>query len=75
MVVTSLPTAAETFVVQEKDFLPSICTVQAPHLEMPQPYLVPVSPMLSRSTHRSGVSGSTSTVWDVPFTMSVKDIR
>ena len=37
------------------------CTVQAPHCAMPQPYLVPVMPSVSRSTHSSGVSGSTST--------------
>ena len=36
----------------------------------PQPYLVPVSPMASRSTHSNGVSGSTSTRWVCPFTFS-----
>ena len=38
------------------------CTVQAPHCAMPQPYFVPVMPMLSRITHSSGVSGSMSTL-------------
>src|SRR5262249_37700406 len=39
---------------------PSMWTVHAPHSAMPQPYFVPVRPSASRSTHRSGVSGSTS---------------
>src|SRR3981081_4708809 len=39
---------------------PSICTVQAPHCAMPQPYLVPVRPIFSLIAQRSGVSGSTS---------------
>src|SRR5215831_7171812 len=47
----------------EQDLIatPSMWTVQAPHWAMPQPYLVPVRPSVSRSTHSSGVSGSTST--------------
>ncbi len=36
---------------------PSISTVQAPHCAIPQPYLVPVIPSVSRKTHSSGVSG------------------
>ena len=47
---------------QERIASPSIWTVQAPHWAMPQPYLVPVRPSVSRSTHNSGVSGSTSTL-------------
>src|SRR5688572_11127647 len=50
--------------------LPSTCTVHAPHIAMPQPNLVPVSPMPSRIAHRSGVSGSTSTSWRLPLTVS-----
>ena len=38
---------------------------------MPHPNLVPVKPSVSRSTHSSGVSGSTSTVRVCPFTVSV----
>src|SRR5687767_10238287 len=38
---------------------------------MPHPYLVPVRPMLSRRTQSSGVSGSTSTVSDLPLTFRV----
>src|SRR6516165_11092942 len=34
---------------------------------MPQPYLVPVSPSTSRSTHSSGMSASTSTAVVVPL--------
>src|SRR5947208_2112576 len=37
---------------------------------MPHPNLVPVKPMLSRSTQSSGVSESTSTVWTRPFTFT-----
>ena len=46
---------------QERTATPSMCTVQAPHCAMPQPYLVPVRPTCSRITHSSGVLGSTST--------------
>ena len=42
----------------ERTGSPSMCTVQAPHCAMPQPYLVPVSASCSRNTHSSGVSGS-----------------
>src|SRR5437667_6435633 len=38
---------------------------------MPQPNLVPVSPRVSRSTHRSGVSGVTLTVSRLPLTVKV----
>src|SRR5262249_57449149 len=47
--------------------MPSTWTVQAPHWAMPQPYLVPVSPIVSRNTHSSGVLGSTSTSWAAPL--------
>src|SRR4051812_44600205 len=56
---------------QERVAAPSIWTVQAPHWAMPQPYFVPVMPSCSRITHSSGVSGSTSTVWTVPLTLSL----
>src|SRR5256886_9137086 len=39
---------------------------------MPHPNFVPVRPRLSRSTHRSGVSGATSTDWRLP--LAVKTI-
>src|ERR1700729_129805 len=46
---------------------PFMCTVQAPHWAMPQPYFVPVSPIVSRITQSSGVSDSTSTLYDFPL--------
>ncbi len=53
----TLPTGTE----HERRSSPLMCTEQAPHCAMPQPYLVPVRPTCSRSTHSSGVSGSTAT--------------
>src|SRR5678815_3811110 len=44
--------------------------MQAPHCPAPQPNLVPVSFKSSRSTHKSGVSGSAVTVWRLPLTVS-----
>ena len=67
MVVIFLPTASLTGTPQERIATPSICTVQAPHCAMPQPYLVPVRPIFSRITHSSGVSGSTSTSKVLPL--------
>src|SRR5260221_13260184 len=46
---------------------PSRWTVHAPHCALPQPYLVPVSPITSRSTQSSGIAGSTSTDCFVPL--------
>src|SRR2546426_12364344 len=71
MVVTVLPTTAATGVTQERIGRPSRCTVQAPHSATPQPNLVPVSPMTSRSTQSRGMSGGTSTVCALPLTLSV----
>src|SRR5688572_5729105 len=70
MVVIGLPTAADTGTTQLRIGLPAICTVQAPHSDWPQPYLVPVSPRKSRITHNRGMSGSTCTVWVTPLTVS-----
>ena len=70
MVVIGIPSAAETGRVQVRTARPSRCTVQAPQAAMPHPNLVPVNPSVSRSTHSSGVSGSTSTVRVCPFTVS-----
>src|SRR5258708_4243319 len=67
MVVIGLPATAATGIEQDRVGTPSIWTVQAPHCAMPQPNLVPVRPMVSRSTHRSGVDSSTSTLWDWPL--------
>src|SRR5256884_4146087 len=72
IVVTRLLATAEMGSTQVRVATPSRCTVQAPHCAMPQPNLVPVSPSVSRSTQRSGVSGATSTVSRLPLT--VKEI-
>jgi hypothetical protein len=46
---------------QERTGRLPISTVQAPHCWMPQPYLVPVRPTVSRIAQSNGVSSSTST--------------
>src|SRR5262249_29591734 len=71
IVVTVLPSAADTGNVHERTGRPSRWTVQAPQTEMPQPYFVPVRPSVSRSTHSSGISGSTSSGRVSPLTMIV----
>src|SRR5215472_3454471 len=71
MVVTSDLPMLSIGVTQERVALPSMCTVQAPHSAMPQPNLVPVIPSTSRSTHKSGVSPSTSTVRSTPLILMV----
>src|ERR1700746_4107577 len=50
--------------------VPSTWTVQAPQRPTPQPNLVPVRPSVSRRTHKSGVSGSTSTSKLLSLTLS-----
>src|SRR5262245_38952795 len=67
MVVICLPSAALTGITQERTAWPSMCTVQAPHCAMPQPYLVPVRPTCSRIAHSRGVLGLTSTSIDLPL--------
>src|SRR5689334_7559645 len=62
MVVTFLPLTRSIGTWQERTALPSTWTVQAPHRPEPQPNLVPVRFRCSRTTHRSGVSGSASTL-------------
>src|SRR5688572_9645111 len=71
MVTTSRPWTAPTAITHERAAWPAMWTVQAPHWATPQPNLVPVSRSSSRSTQSRGVSSSTSTVRDVPFTRSV----
>src|SRR5438132_11252943 len=70
IVVTFLPATAETGVTHARTGLPSTCTVHAPHWEMPHPYLVPVRLRFSRTTQRRGTSGSTSTCWALPLTVT-----
>src|SRR5665647_2243613 len=71
MVVIFLPATCETAVRQERVALPSTCTVHAPQRPAPQPNFVPVSFMCSRTTQSNGVSGSTSTVAALPFTVKL----
>ncbi len=75
MVVTALPATALIGVEQLRTASPSRCTVQAPHWAMPQPYLVPVSPMTSRTTQSSGISGGTSTDWGWPLRVKLIAMR
>src|SRR5690242_17379979 len=69
MVVTFLLPTEFNGTWQERVATPSIITVQAPHWAMPQPYLVPVMPSVSRSTHKSGVRGSAFAWTDFPLTL------
>src|SRR6266496_5973676 len=45
--------------------------VHAPHSAMPQPNFVPVRPIWSRSTHKSGVSCGRSTSYCLPLILSL----
>src|SRR5882757_9735060 len=65
MVVTLFVPTEAAGIRHERTATPSRCTVQAPHSPRPHPYLVPVSPKASRSTHKSGVSGSISNSTDL----------
>src|SRR5689334_2098050 len=69
MVVIDFPETIRTGTEHDRIGCASKCTVHAPHAAMPQPNLLPVSPRVSRSTHRSGISGSTSTLATRPFTI------
>src|SRR3954467_12583228 len=71
MVVISCPTAALTGITHERLGDPARCTVQAPHSATPQPNFVPFMPSKSRRTHKSGMSGSASTLCDFPLILRV----
>src|SRR2546423_15702652 len=75
IVTTFLPAPADTGVVQARTAWPFTCTVHAPQTAMPQPYLVPVRPNSSRTTHISGVSGSNVDVTVLPFRGNLVAIR
>src|SRR5882672_8407557 len=75
IVTTFLPATAETGVVHALTAWPFTCTVQAPHTAMPQPYLVPVMPNSSRTTHSNGVSGSNADETGLPFRVNFVAIR
>ena len=70
LVFTEMPYQVNKSKLQERIAWLSMSTVQAPHWAMPQENFVPVSFKESRSTHSSGVSGSTSTVCMIPLTTS-----
>src|SRR6516225_12395211 len=70
IVTISRPANPPTDTRHDRAGVPSICTVQAPHSPAPHPNLVPVKPIVSRSTHKSGVSASTSSSKLLPLTMS-----
>src|SRR5258708_29514146 len=67
MVATFFPATLEICVMHERVAAPLMCTVHAPHRAIPQPNFVPVILSVSRSTHKSGMSGLTSTVCGFPF--------
>src|SRR4051812_34973428 len=69
-VTTSAPTARDIGVTQERTARPFMITAQAPHWSSPQPNLGPSSPRSLRSTYSSGVSGSASTLYARPFTVT-----
>lgn len=71
MVTMFFPTETDSGVTHERVAAPSMCTVLAPHSEIPQPNLVPVMPRWSRNTQSSGVSGDASTLTLLPFSRSV----
>src|SRR5216684_2362931 len=70
VVIADFPTSS-TAIWQDRVATPSIWTVQAPQRPTAQPNFVPVMPNTSRSTHRRGVSPSTSAVRSTPLTLIV----
>src|SRR3954451_19381208 len=64
---TSCPAVIAANVVHDFTGLPSICTTQAPQLEVSQPQCVPVRPGVSRMKCTSSVRGSTSRVTVSPL--------
>src|SRR5262249_29013216 len=56
--------------MQERIGWPSRCTVQAPHCASPQPKCGLLRPMSLRNAYSSGMSGSASITWVLPFTLS-----
>src|SRR5712691_6919671 len=53
---------------------PLTMAVHEPHWPSPHPNFGPLSARSSLRTYNSGVVGSTSTVWDCPFTFRVKTL-
>src|SRR6202790_5833701 len=67
MVVISFPAAALMGVMQARIARPLSCTVHAPQSAMPHPNFVPVRCNSSRKYQSSGISGSPSNEWLIPF--------
>src|SRR5580765_1510284 len=70
IVVMARPAAAPAGVTHDRAGMPSRFTVQAPHRATPQPNLVPVRPITSRSTQSRGMSAGTSTCCFLPLIVS-----
>src|SRR6266699_3022652 len=70
IVVRRFPATLASGDTHERIALPSRCTVHAPHNAIPHPNLVPVNPSESRSTHSSGVDGSSSTFTGFPLSVN-----
>src|SRR3954465_6661485 len=66
----SFPLTELSEVIQEREGIPLISTVQAPQTPSPQPYLLPVNSSSSRKTVNRCVSGSTCTSCFTPFTIN-----
>jgi len=71
LVISSVGSRSPTGTEHGLNALPLTWDVQALQTLMPQPYLGPVTPRMSRSTQRSLTSGSTSTVTVSPFSRKV----
>src|SRR5215467_3507888 len=67
----SVPAVLFIGVTHARIALPFWWTVQVPHSAIPQPYLVPVSPRMSRRYHSNGICGSPSKARSTPFTLSL----
>src|SRR6516165_6330000 len=74
IVVTSLPSTAQSGVSHEYAGCPSTRTRQAPQTPSPQPNRVPFRPRWLRKTYRSAVSGSAWTSWMRPFTLTAEAV-
>jgi hypothetical protein len=70
VVVIDFPATSLTGTLQERLISPSICTLHAPHAEMPHPNFVPVKLSSSRIAHNKGVSGSALILTALPFTVA-----
>src|ERR1700681_3686851 len=70
-VVTDRPTAAWTCVTQDLTDSPSICTVQEPHCDRPQPNFRPCWSRSLVRTNKSGASRGASTETSAPLSLKL----